>query len=91
MTNNEIDEWRFAQLEKCASCFLYGVGGCLSNKGQQMDIPPEDKHNWGAFQTALAHDDDFCEFAKNRACIRECWRPVVATSACVGYVRNETR
>lgn len=89
MTNNEIDEWRSAQLEKCCTCSLYGVGGCVSGKGRHMDIPPEDKHNWGASKKAFAHDDDFCQFAKYRSCIRECWHPVLATLACVGYTRNK--
>lgn len=85
MTENELDEWREAQREKCQTC-RRGRLRCESNGRQELPTP-EDDYLTG-YRTGRVNDTSFFTMAFDRYGIRECWRPVLARSTCVGYERR---
>lgn len=82
MTDNEVEERRLAQQEKCASCSLcWGI--CQSGHVQRVKAPP----STGLTYSALG-DGDFLVWAKSKHNIFEHWYKTMASNTCLGYTRD---
>lgn len=90
MTNNEIEERRAAQREKCLWCKHNYSYGCYSGGNQDVDIPPGDEPHWSTPKANIA-DFNFRYFANGYTPARTCWLPVLAAHTCVGYARVEAQ